>query len=57
MSQMKKGKTLDEFLIALETAITSRVKWAFDCTYQYGEKEMIKDFQTLIRKRVNEFLS
>lgn len=49
------NKTLEEFLKAIEMAIKSRVKWAYDSTYQYSEKKMLTYFQTLIRKRVQEF--
>jgi hypothetical protein len=44
------------FLRTLFPLIKIRLAFAFCCSYQYSEEEIISYFQNLIRERANEFL-
>lgn len=52
----EKIKNLSAFLLMLFSLIKIRVAFAFSCSYQYSEQEIISYFQNLIRARVNEFI-
>lgn len=52
----KKKNNLSAFLLTLLSSIKIRVAFAFSCSYQYSEQEIISYFKNLIRARVNEFL-
>lgn len=56
MSKMNKKKNLSAFLLTLFSLIKTRVAFAFSCSFQYSEQEIIGYFKNLIWVRVNDFL-
>lgn len=49
--EKEKGKKLSTFLRTLLALIKTRLAFAFSCSYQYNEQEIIIYFQNLIRAR------
>lgn len=53
---MDKKKTLSAFLRILLSLIKVRIAFAFTCTEQRSQAEILRYFNNLIRIRANEFL-
>lgn len=53
---MDKKKTLSAFLRILVSLIKVRIAFAFTCTEQRSQAEILRYFNNLIRIRANEFL-
>lgn len=58
MGQMdpKQKMNISTFLRTLRLAIKTRIAFSFCCSYLYNEKELIRYFNHLSRRRINEFL-
>lgn len=52
----KQKMNISTFLRTLRLAIKTRIAFSFCCSYLYNEKELIRYFNHLSRRRINEFL-